>query len=108
MANASLYFSGKAIVGRRQDYTIATKFGICRGEKVRRTGHQWRNPQIMVAYLKQLSIMQGIAVKGSPEHVRSAVEGSLKRLGIDTIDLYYQHRVDRTIAIEDTWKTLKV
>ena len=47
-------------------------------------------------------------VDGSPEYVREAVEKSLKRLGVDTIDLYYQHRVDRTRPIEETWKVLKV
>ena len=52
--------------------------------------------------------LQGMGVNGSPEYVRSAVEGSLKRLDINTIDLYYQHRVDRSVPIEDTWKTLKV
>lgn len=45
---------------------------------------------------------------GSPEYVRSAVEGSLKRLGVDQIDLYYQHRVDRSVPIEETWTALKV
>lgn len=52
--------------------------------------------------------MQGPTIHGSPEYVRSCVEGSLKRLNIDQIDLYYQHRVDRTVPIEDTWKALKV
>ncbi len=41
-------------------------------------------------------------VSGKPDHVRRSVEGSLKRLGVDTIDLYYQHRVDPTTPIEDT------
>ena len=52
--------------------------------------------------------LQVWGVHGSPEYVRSAVEGSLKRLGIDQIDLYYQHRVDRSIPIEETWAALKV
>ena len=56
----------------------------------------------------QCFLVQGIGVKGSPEYVRLAVEGSLERLNIGTIDLYYQHRVDRSIPIEETWKTLKV
>ncbi|EIE27641.1 aldo/keto reductase [Coccomyxa subellipsoidea C-169] len=73
---------GQAIAGRRDQYTIATKFGAVFSEK-------------------------GAEVHGSPEYVRSAVEGSLKRLGIDQIDLYYQHRVDRTVPIEETWKALK-
>jgi len=47
------------------------------------------------------------AIKGKPEYVREACEKSLKALGIDSIDLYYQHRVDRTIPIEDTWNELK-
>ena len=47
-------------------------------------------------------------VYGSPQHVRAACEASLARLGIDQIDLYYQHRVDRTLPIEETWKELKV
>ncbi len=52
--------------------------------------------------------MQGMGVNGSPEYVRSAVEGSLKRLDMETIDLYYQHRVDRSVPIEDTWRALRV
>ena len=47
-------------------------------------------------------------MKGSREYVRSTIEGSLKRLNIDCIDLYYQHRVDREVPIEDTWAELKV
>ena len=47
-------------------------------------------------------------MKGTREYVRSAVEGSLERLNIDCIDLYYQHRVDREVPIEDTWAELKV
>ena len=43
-----------------------------------------------------------IIVKGTPEYVRSCCEASLKRLGVDYIDLYYQHRVDTTVPIEDT------
>lgn len=53
-------------------------------------------------------MLQGTGVSGSPEYVRSAVEASLKRLGIACADLYYQHRVDRTVPIEDTWRALKV
>ena len=52
--------------------------------------------------------LQGMGVKGSREYVRSTIEGSLKRLNIDCIDLYYQHRVDREVPIEDTWAELKV
>jgi aryl-alcohol dehydrogenase-like predicted oxidoreductase len=71
---------GKAIVGKRDRLTIATKFGILRDPK---------DP------LKR-------GVNGKPDYVKSSVEGSLKRLRIDTIDLYYQHRVDPNTPIEDT------
>ena len=71
---------GKALKGRRNQFFIATKFGIVRdpADPTRR------------------------GVDGSPAYVRSAVEGSLRRLGIDTIDLYYQHRVDPRVPIEET------
>ena len=49
----------------------------------------------------------GLDVVGTREYVRKAVEGSLERLGIDCIDLYYQHRVDRS-CVEETWTELKV
>ena len=52
--------------------------------------------------------MQGMSVKGTRAYVRSCVEGSLKRLGVECIDLYYQHRVDRQVPIEETWAELKV
>lgn len=71
---------GRAIKGKRNQLFIATKFGIVRDPT---------NPA-----------MRGI--NGRPDYVRECVEGSLKRLGIDTIDLYYQHRVDRDTPIEDT------
>ena len=71
---------GRAIRGKRDKVVIATKFGNVRDPKTR-------------AFL---------GVNGSPEYVRQACEASLKRLGIDTIDLYYQHRVDRNTPIEDT------
>ena len=71
---------GKAIKGRRNKVIVATKFGIVRDTA---------NPQ-----------RRGI--DGSPAYVRSAVEGSLRRLGIETIDLYYQHRVDQNTPIEET------
>ncbi|XP_030477296.2 perakine reductase-like isoform X1 [Syzygium oleosum] len=48
-----------------------------------------------------------VAIRGTPEYVRECCEGSLKRLGVDYIDLYYQHRVDTTVAIEDTVGELK-
>src|SRR6185503_14150750 len=71
---------GRAIKGRRKDYLIATKFG---------------------------QGMQGAAreIDGRPEYVQSACEASLKRLGIETIDLYYQHRVDPEVPIEDRKST---
>ena len=70
---------GRAIKGRRDDVVIATKFGNMRSADG--------------AYL---------GVNGSPDYVRSACEGSLRRLGVDHIDLYYQHRVDPNTPIEDT------
>ena len=70
---------GGAIKGRRGEVFLATKFGNVRGEDGGFLG-----------------------VNGKPEYVRSACEGSLKRLGVETIDLYYQHRVDQTVPIEDT------
>ncbi len=70
---------GKAIRGRREQVVLATKFGNVRGPD---------------------GTFKGI--DGRPEYVRSACEASLGRLGVDTIDLYYQHRVDRTVPIEAT------
>ncbi|HXB43651.1 MAG TPA: aldo/keto reductase [Puia sp.] len=71
---------GKAIKGKRNKLTIATKFGIVRDPT---------NPS-------------GRSINGKPEYIRSSVEGSLKRLGIEVIDLYYQHRVDPDTPIEET------
>ncbi len=70
---------GRALRGRRDAVVIATKFGIVRGP----------DPATR-------------SVSGKPEYVRKACEASLKRLGIDRIDLYYQHRVDPNTPIEDT------
>jgi aryl-alcohol dehydrogenase-like predicted oxidoreductase len=70
---------GKAIRDRRDKAVVATKFGNVRGEDG--------------AFL---------GVSGKPEYVRKACDASLRRLGIDHIDLYYQHRVDPTVPIEDT------
>jgi len=70
---------GQAIADRRDRVVLATKFGIVRG-----------------------SDPQARGVNGRPEYVRASCEGSLKRLGVDHIDLYYQHRVDPTVPIEDT------
>jgi aryl-alcohol dehydrogenase-like predicted oxidoreductase len=74
---------GAAIAGRREEVFLATKFGIrlepgAAGEPPRRS------------------------IDGSPEYVRRACEGSLQRLGVEHIDLYYQHRVDRSTPIEET------
>jgi aryl-alcohol dehydrogenase-like predicted oxidoreductase len=70
---------GRAVRGRRAEVIIATKFG------------------------NQRSINGGyLGVNGKPEYVRSACEMSLRRLGVDTIDLYYQHRVDPSVPIEET------
>ena len=71
---------GRAIAGRRDDYVIATKFG----QLTHRDGEATRK------------------LDSSPENIRTAVEGSLRRLGTDRIDLLYQHRVDPTVPIEET------
>jgi aryl-alcohol dehydrogenase-like predicted oxidoreductase len=71
---------GKAIKGRREQVALATKFGFVRDPK---------DPKKR-------------AVNGRPEYVRSACEASLRRLGVDVIDLYYQHRVDPDTPIEET------
>ena len=71
---------GKALKGRRSKFFVATKFGIVRDPA---------NPERR-------------GVDGSPAYVRGAVEASLRRLGIETIDLYYQHRVDPKTPIEET------
>lgn len=71
---------GQAIRGRRGQVVLATKFGIVRSAS---------DPSIR-------------GVNGKPEYVRSACEGSLRRLGTDVIDLYYQHRVDPSTPIEET------
>lgn len=72
---------GRAIAGRRDEVVLATKFGITlafEGDQIRR------------------------GVNGRPEYVRASVEGSLGRLGVDHIDLYYLHRPDPTVPIEET------
>ena len=71
---------GRAIKGRRDQVVLATKFGIV------------RDPVNAVVR----------SISGKPDYVRQACEGSLKRLGVDVIDLYYQHRVDPGTPIEDT------
>src|SRR6185369_14677877 len=75
---------GRAIRDRRDRVVLATKFG-----NVRSPEGAW------------------IGVNGKPEYVRQACDASLQRLGVDVIDLYYQHRVDTSVPIEDTWGALK-
>src|SRR5881296_2878534 len=70
---------GRAIAGRRHEVVLATKFGIVRGADPQSRG-----------------------VNGRPEYVRASCNASLQRLGVEYIDLYYQHRVDRSVPIEDT------
>ncbi|WP_328993125.1 aldo/keto reductase [Kribbella sp. NBC_01245] len=74
---------GKAIAGRRDSVVLATKFGM--------VSHAGAGP---------------MTIDSSPANIRTSVEGSLKRLGTDYIDLYYQHRVDPNTPIEDTVGTL--
>jgi aryl-alcohol dehydrogenase-like predicted oxidoreductase len=75
---------GAAIKDRRDEVVLATKFGNQRGEDGSFLG-----------------------INGRPEYVREACENSLRRLGVDVIDLYYQHRVDRTVPVEETWGAMK-
>ena len=75
---------GKAIQSRRDGVIVATKFGNERDE----TG-------------------KFVGINGHPDYVRKACDASLKRLNIDYIDLYYQHRVDVTVPIEDTWGAMR-
>jgi aryl-alcohol dehydrogenase-like predicted oxidoreductase len=70
---------GRAIAGRRREVVLATKFGNVRGSKG-----------------------EFLGVRGDPEYVRLACEASLRRLKVETIDLYYQHRVDPNVPIEET------
>ncbi|WP_049620608.1 aldo/keto reductase [Frateuria defendens] len=71
---------GRAIAGRRDEVFLATKFGIVRDPN---------DPSVR-------------GVSGRPEYVRASCEGSLRRLGVDHIDLYYQHRVDPSVPVEET------
>src|SRR5512135_968702 len=71
---------GRAIKGRRDEVVLATKFGIVRDPT---------QPMIR-------------GINGRPDYVRQACDASLKRLGVEVIDLYYQHRVDAETPIEDT------
>jgi len=70
---------GKAIKGRRDEVTLATKFGIVRTPTGERVG-----------------------IRGDADYVRQCCDASLQRLGVDVIDLYYQHRVDQSVPIEET------
>ena len=74
---------GKALAGRREQAFIATKFGIAGAKRKPEGGLEMQ-------------------IDGRPEYVKSACDRSLQRLGIDCIDLYYQHRVDPRVPIEDT------
>ena len=75
---------GRAIAGRRDDVVIATKFGSEIDDQGQRTGR----------------------VNGRPDYVRQCVDNSLRRLGVEVIDLYYQHRVDPNTPVEDTFGVL--
>lgn len=75
---------GKALAGRRDEVQLATKFG------------NERNPD-----------GSWVGVNGRPDYVRKAADASLERLGVDHLDLYYQHRVDRTVPIEETVGAMK-
>ena len=75
---------GKAIADRREQVVLATKFGNERGEDGSRLG-----------------------VNGTPDYVGRACDASLSRLGVDHVDLYYQHRVDPDTPIEETWGAMK-
>ncbi|WP_109510142.1 aldo/keto reductase [Nocardioides speluncae] len=75
---------GKAIVSRRDEVQLATKFGNERRADGTRVG-----------------------INGKPEYVRAACDASLQRLGVDHIDLYYQHRVDQSVPIEETVGAMK-
>lgn len=74
---------GRAIADRRDEVVLATKFGVERLPNGTTKG-----------------------VNGRPDYVRSACDASLRRLGVDHIDLYYQHRIDPTVPIEETWGAL--
>ena len=75
---------GRAIASRRESVIVATKFGNERDA----TG-------------------KFVGINGTPDYVRKACDSSLKRLGVEYIDLYYQHRVDKNVPIEETWGAMK-
>src|SRR5918998_5694825 len=74
---------GRALRGRRDGVVLATKFGNVRDES-----GAW------------------LGINGRPDYVRRACDASLQRLGVDVLDLYYQHRVDTAVPVEDTWGAL--
>jgi aryl-alcohol dehydrogenase-like predicted oxidoreductase len=76
---------GSAIAERRDEVFLATKFGIVGDPANAQSGG-----------------VRSRGVDGSPEYVRSSIDGSLQRLGVDHVDLYYQHRMDPTVPIEET------
>jgi aryl-alcohol dehydrogenase-like predicted oxidoreductase len=75
---------GRAIAGRREEVQLATKFG---NERTEDGGF--------------------VGINGRPEYVRAACDASLERLGVDHVDLYYQHRVDKTVPVEETFGAMK-
>src|SRR5918995_7412534 len=80
---------GRAIKGKRDEYVIATKF-------------QRRMDDATPGDISTVGRLDG-----SAEHVRSSIDGSLQRLGVDHLDLYYQHRVDPNVEIEETVGAMK-
>ena len=72
---------GQAIAGRRDEVVLATKFGLVQGQR---------------------GVGPGLGVDGRPEHARRSIDGSLQRLGVDHVDLYYLHRPDTEVPIEET------
>jgi aryl-alcohol dehydrogenase-like predicted oxidoreductase len=75
---------GRAIAGQRDEVVLATKFG-----NQRRDDGSW------------------VGINGRPDYARRACDASLQRLGVDHIDLYYQHRVDRSVPVEETWGAMQ-
>jgi aryl-alcohol dehydrogenase-like predicted oxidoreductase len=71
---------GRAVAGHREEVVLATKFG-----NQRRPDGSW------------------VGINGRPDYVHQACDASLQRLGVDHIDLYFQHRVDRSVPVEETW-----
>ena len=84
-ANETLVGRALAASGRRDRIVVATKVGLVGGEGA--TQYKYRRD-------------------GRPEHIRAACDASLRRLGLDTIDLYYLHRIDPQVPVEDTWSAM--